>query len=124
MILAGSDRLAVRILSGAAWQMLTDYRTARLGVSAYSRAPELIEEGDRRYSNICWEYEGTQLAVHVATTMLKYNRDLDKFEYPGGQEQAVPQRGVQHWRNGQAFHGYIFSGDPGYGAVQWISTTR
>lgn len=56
-----------------------------LGVSAYSRAaPELIEEADRRYSNICWEYEGTQLAVHVATSLLKYNRDLDKFEYPGG----------------------------------------
>lgn len=56
-----------------------------LGVSVYSRAaPELIEEADRRYSNICWEYEGTQLAVHVATSLLKYNRDLDKFEYPGG----------------------------------------
>lgn len=57
-----------------------------LGVSVYSRAVELIKEGDRRYSNICWEYEGTQLAVHVATSMLKYNRDLDKFEYPGGQD--------------------------------------
>ena len=52
-----------------------------MGVSVYSRAVELIKEGDRRYSNICWEYEGTQLAVHVATSMLKYNRDLDKFEY-------------------------------------------
>ena len=42
-----------------------------LGVSVYSRAVELIKEGDRRYSNICWEYEGTQLAVHVATSMLR-----------------------------------------------------
>lgn len=57
-----------------------------LGVSVYSRAPELVEEADRRYSNICWEYEGTQLAIHIATSLLKYNNDRDKFEYPGGQE--------------------------------------
>lgn len=57
-----------------------------LGVSVYSRAPELVEEADRRYSNICWEYEGTQLAVHIATSLLKYNNDRDKFEYPGGKE--------------------------------------
>ena len=57
-----------------------------LGVSVYSRAPELVEEADRRYSNICWEYEGTQLAIHIATSLLKYNNDRNKFEYPGGQE--------------------------------------
>ena len=57
-----------------------------LGVSVYSRAVDLIREADRRYSNICWEYEGTQLAVHIATSLLKYNKDRDKFEYPGGQE--------------------------------------
>jgi A118 family predicted phage portal protein len=55
-----------------------------LGVSVYSRAVDLIQEADRRYSNICWEYEGTQLAVHVSTSMLKYNKDQDKLEYPGG----------------------------------------
>ena len=57
-----------------------------LGVSVYSRAIGLIKEADRRYSNICWEYEGTQLAVHIATSLLKYNQDQDKYEYPGGQE--------------------------------------
>lgn len=57
-----------------------------LGVSVYSRAIGLINEADKRYSNICWEYEGTQLAVHIATSLLKYNRDRDKFEYPGGNE--------------------------------------
>lgn len=57
-----------------------------LGVSVYSRAVELIKEADRRYSNICWEYEGTQLGVHIATSLLKYNKDLDRFEYPGGRE--------------------------------------
>lgn len=57
-----------------------------LGVSVYSRAIGLIREADRRYSNICWEYEGTQLAVHVAESLLKYNKDRDRFEYPGGKE--------------------------------------
>ena len=52
----------------------------------FSRAVDLIREADRRYSNICWEYEGTQLAVHIATSLLKYNQDRDKFEYPGGKE--------------------------------------
>lgn len=57
-----------------------------LGVSIYSRAVDLIREADRRYSDICWEYEGTQLAVHVATSLLKYNKDQDRFEYPGGKD--------------------------------------
>lgn len=57
-----------------------------IGVSVYSRAVELIQEADRRYSDICWEYEGTQLAVHVAASLLKYNKDQDRFEYPGGKE--------------------------------------
>lgn len=57
-----------------------------LGVSVYSRAIGLIQEADRRYSNICWEYEGTQLAVYIASSLLKYNQARDKFEYPGGHE--------------------------------------
>jgi A118 family predicted phage portal protein len=64
----------------------TDDSDSPLGVSVYSRAIGLIKEADERYSNICWEYEGTQLAVHIATSLLKYNRDRDKFEYPGGNE--------------------------------------
>lgn len=84
MILAGSDRLLFGYFR-VPLANATD-SDSPLGVSAYSRAPELIEEGDRRYSNICWEYEGTQLAVHAATTLFKYNRDMDKFEYPGGKE--------------------------------------
>ena len=57
-----------------------------LGVSVYSRAVELIKEADMRYSNICWEYEGTQLAVHIATSLLKQSEDRTKFIYPGGKE--------------------------------------
>lgn len=57
-----------------------------LGVSVYSRAVELIKEADKRYTNICWEYEATETAVHISTSMLKYNKERGKWEYPGGKE--------------------------------------
>lgn len=57
-----------------------------LGVSVFSRAIGLIAEADRRYSNLCWEFEAKETAVHVAESMLKYDKTNDKFEYPGGKE--------------------------------------
>lgn len=57
-----------------------------LGVSVYSRAVELIKEADRRYSNICWEYEATEAAVHVSESMLEYDKENDRFNYPGGKD--------------------------------------
>lgn len=57
-----------------------------LGVSVYSRAVDLIKEADRRYSNICWEYEGTQLAVHVASSLLEYDKENNRWIYPAGKE--------------------------------------
>lgn len=36
------------------------------GVSAYSRAEALIEQADRQYSRILWEYEGSELAVDAS----------------------------------------------------------
>lgn len=84
LLLEGADRLLFgyfKVPLGNA-----DDSDSPLGVSVFSRAVDLIREADRRYSNICWEYEGTQLAVHIATSLLKYNQDRDKFEYPGGKE--------------------------------------
>lgn len=57
-----------------------------LGVSCYSRAVDLIEEADRRYNSISWEYEATETAVHISESMLKYDKDNDKFQYPNGNE--------------------------------------
>lgn len=57
-----------------------------LGVSVYSRAVELIKEADKRYTNICWEFEATETAVHIATSMLKYDKERDKWKYPAGKE--------------------------------------
>lgn len=57
-----------------------------LGVSAYSRAAELIREADRRYGNICWEYEAKEAAVHIAESMLDYDKEQDKYNVPEGRE--------------------------------------
>ena len=37
-----------------------------LGVSIYSRAVGLIEQADKQYSRILWEYEGSELAVDAS----------------------------------------------------------
>lgn len=68
--------------------------TSPLGVSVYSRAVDLIKEADRRYSNICWEYEATETAVHVAESMLDYDKENDRFNYPGGKDRLY--RKVQY----------------------------
>ena len=57
-----------------------------LGASVFSRAIEHIQEADKRYSQINWEYEGTELAIHIAQSLLKYRKDTDSFEYPSGKE--------------------------------------
>lgn len=57
-----------------------------LGVSTFSRAVELIQEADERYSQISWEYNSKETAIHVGESALKYNKDTDKLEYPGGND--------------------------------------
>jgi A118 family predicted phage portal protein len=57
-----------------------------LGVSVYSRAVGLIREADKRYSQINWEYEAKEAAVHIASNLLKYDQNRDKFNYPGGKD--------------------------------------
>lgn len=84
VILEGADRLLFgyfRVPMANA-----DDSDSPSGVSVYSRAVDLIKEADRRYSNICWEYEGTQLAVHIATSLLKYDSSRERLEYPDGKE--------------------------------------
>ena len=57
-----------------------------IGVSVYSRAIGHIREADNRYSQINWEYGSKESAVHIAQSLLKYRKDTDCFEYPGGKE--------------------------------------
>lgn len=57
-----------------------------LGVSCFSRATDLIHEADNRYSQISWEFESKETAVHLGESLLKYDKDQDKLIYPGGNE--------------------------------------
>lgn len=41
-----------------------------LGVSVFSRAVDLIKQADYQFSNLCWEYEGGQLAIDVDPQVL------------------------------------------------------
>lgn len=50
--------------------------TSPLGVSAYGRAVGLIEQADKQYSRILWEYEGSELAVDATEGALKSNSSL------------------------------------------------
>ena len=50
-----------------------------LGVSVYSRAVEQIQDADRRYSQINWEYDSKETAVHIAQSLLKYNAENDSL---------------------------------------------
>jgi len=57
-----------------------------LGVSVYSRAIGVIKEADKRYSQINWEYDAKEAAVHIASSLLKYDQSRDKVIYPGGKD--------------------------------------
>ncbi|MGN0615110.1 phage portal protein [Ruminococcus flavefaciens] len=58
-----------------------------MGVSVYSRAVELICEADKRYSGESWEYESKETAVHIGSSMLRYDKEQDKYIYPGGRNE-------------------------------------
>lgn len=49
-----------------------------LGTSVYSRATEVIEQADRQFSRILWEYEATEAAIHASADMF----DSDKKGKP------------------------------------------
>lgn len=55
-----------------------------LGASIFSRAVDTIKVADKRYSQIDWEYDAKEAAIHIASSCLKYDKTNDKFEYPGG----------------------------------------
>lgn len=55
-----------------------------LGVSCFSRGTDLIHEADIRYSQISWEFESKETAIHIGESLLKYDKNQDKLVYPGG----------------------------------------
>lgn len=58
-----------------------------LGCSVYSRAVDLIREADVRYSQISWEYEAKEAAVHIGESLLQDDpNDKSKKLYPHGKD--------------------------------------
>ncbi len=57
-----------------------------LGTSVYAQAVDSIRVADKRYSQVDWEYDAKEAAVHIADSLLKYDKTRDAYEYPGGKE--------------------------------------
>ena len=56
-----------------------------LGVSVYSRAVKNIQEADKQWSRILWEFEGGELAVHASVDCFNKD-DFDEWILPKGKE--------------------------------------
>lgn len=57
-----------------------------LGVSLFHNAIGTLEEIDRQFSRILWEYEGSELAIEIDETLLKRNPKNGKYNLPSGKE--------------------------------------
>ncbi len=91
-VLEGTDKLLIGLFKVPLANTIEE--DSPLGVSVFSRAVPRIKMADKRYSQIDWEYDSKETAVHLATSMLKYNKNTDKFEYPGGKERLY--RGMEY----------------------------
>ena len=71
-----------------------------LGASIAARAMELLEEADRQYSRLLWEYEGGELAVDADSTYLTGGRmpQTTRPEHRGGLLPCV-QPGFSGWES-------------------------
>ncbi|MEG1991430.1 MAG: phage portal protein, partial [Christensenella sp.] len=56
-----------------------------LGVSVYARAVDLLQEADKQYSRLLWEFEGGELAIHADCTLFDIGSD-GKRRIPAGKE--------------------------------------
>ena len=63
VIINDVDRLMFAYFKMPEANTIDTYST--LGVSGYSRAVKLIEQADKQYSRLLWEYEGGELAIDI-----------------------------------------------------------
>lgn len=77
--------------------------TSPLGVSVYNRAIETIEQLDRQYSRLIWEFEGGELAVHASANMFrpKQGGRPGEVELPKGKNRLyrVLDEGISEQQN-------------------------
>lgn len=72
-----------------------------LGVSAYSRAVGLMEQADRQYTRILWEYEGSELAIDASVGAVQVeNGDM---RLPHGKQRLFRELGVDKGDGGDLY---------------------
>lgn len=76
-----------------------------LGVSVYSRASGLIEQADKQYSRILWEFEGTELAIDASADALK--SDNGTFKQPTRRKRLFRELGIDRGTSGDLYE--VFS---------------
>lgn len=79
-----------------------------LGVSVYSRATGLIEQADKQYSRILWEYEGSELAIDASYGALRTpSENGSPMRLPERQKRLFRQLALDHGQNGDLYE--VFS---------------
>ena len=75
-----------------------------LGVSVYSRATGLIEQADKQYSRILWEYEGSELAIDASYGALRAKDEHGKdIRLPERQKRLFRQLAIDSGQSGDLY---------------------
>lgn len=79
-----------------------------LGVSVYSRAVGLIEQADKQYSRILWEYEGSELAIDTSEIALRTETmDGKSINLPARRKRLFRGLDIDRGENGDLYE--VFS---------------
>lgn len=83
-VIEGIDRM----LGGFATTKIANTidNSSPIGMPIYHNALGTLEEIDKQFSRILWEYEGTELAIDIDETMLKKDPKNGKYKMPKGKE--------------------------------------
>ena len=77
-----------------------------LGASAYSRAVPLIEEADKQWSRIIWEYEGSELAIDASQGVLSLEEPVTggaKYKMPTRKKRLFRELGIDGGQSGDLY---------------------
>ena len=74
-----------------------------LGVSVYGRAVGLIEQADKQYSRILWEYEGSELAIDASEGALRTSTDGKQTKVPERRKRLFRELGIDQGTGGDLY---------------------
>lgn len=74
-----------------------------LGVAVFSRAIDLIKEADYQYSRVLWEFEGSELAIDVDTSVFETDPDTGETILPKGKERLYRTLSLSEETNWNVF---------------------